>query len=193
MKKHLKTLIIVTILAVLVVSYYYVLSTREQTIQRDTTSEVEKIVSMNLEQMYPSTPREVIKLYSRIIKCFYNDTYTDDEFQKLMLQARVLFDEELLKANPFDEYEDNLIQEIKEYDSVNRRITSYILAKSSEVVYNRVDKVDYAVLNCAYYLRDKEGRKRVDHEYTLRKDENGRWKILYWSKPDLFMEVGDNE
>ncbi len=49
----------------------------------------------NLTDDYPKTPRAVIKLYNQIITSYYSGNYTDDEFDKLIDQARMLFDQDL--------------------------------------------------------------------------------------------------
>lgn len=49
----------------------------------DDLTEVEKVITKNLEKNYPETPREVVKFYNRIITCFYDEEYTDDELYEL--------------------------------------------------------------------------------------------------------------
>lgn len=90
---------------------------REYYIDRDTGTDDE-----NLDKNFPATPREVVKLYNRIITCFYNDEYTDDELYDLGDQARKLFDDELLENNPRDEYFKNLKEDISEYHDKNKTI-----------------------------------------------------------------------
>ena len=63
-------------------------------------TEIQKLITKNLDTNYPATPREVVKYYNRILECFYDDTYTDDELESLADQARKLLDDELLENNP---------------------------------------------------------------------------------------------
>lgn len=51
---------------------------------------VQRINEKNLTDDYPKTPRAVIKLYNQIITSYYSGNYTDDEFDKLIDQARML-------------------------------------------------------------------------------------------------------
>ena len=42
----------------------------------------------------------------------------------------------------------------------------------------------YSEVNCVYYLKGDEGTTKVSEEYVLRKDDEGKWKILYWKLAD---------
>ena len=44
-----------------------------------TLTAVQEVLSRNLETNYPQTPKEVIKYYSEITQCFYNEEYTEEE------------------------------------------------------------------------------------------------------------------
>ena len=85
--KRVRVVLIGIVCIALVVGYYYYLSHKETT---DTTevTEVQKVILKKLEgKSYPATPREVIKFYNRILCCYYNEEYTDDEFHRLADQA----------------------------------------------------------------------------------------------------------
>ena len=45
-----------------------------------------------------------MKFYNRIITCFYDEEYTDDELYELGDQVRLLMDDELLENNSRDDY-----------------------------------------------------------------------------------------
>ena len=98
MKKHIRGVIAGIICVLLVVGYYYYLSHRDTKTVADTTelTAITKITTKNLDTSYPKTPREVIKLYNDILKCYYNEDCTDAEIEALGAQARKLLDEELL-------------------------------------------------------------------------------------------------
>ena len=61
-------------------------------------TEAEKLIMMDIEQKYPVTAREVIKLYNRILQCVHNDDVTDAEVKALAGQLRCLFDDEFFAA-----------------------------------------------------------------------------------------------
>ena len=115
----MRWLITLTLLAVVVVIWYYIDSNKaaeeDDAKARQGIEEVVKLINKDLETSYPYTAREVVQLYIRFQKCFYNEKWTDDEFVKLAYQARELFDEELKNNNPFDEYYDTLREEVAQY------------------------------------------------------------------------------
>lgn len=181
-KSRLKMVIIISVMAAIILVYYYNLSTKRVEKHNSTkqTKEITKLLAKNLEESYPKTPREVIKLYSRIITCFYSGSYTEDEKKLLAVQVQKLMDDELLKHNDFDEYYDNLCADIEQYEKENKVITSYVLDSGSNVEYKILEEKNYAILKCLYYTKGKEGVAKTNQQYILRKDETGKWKILYW-------------
>ena len=43
---------------------------------------------------------------------------------------------------------------------------------------------EYAKVNVKYYVREGKNVINTYEEYTLRKDEEGKWRILYWELSD---------
>ena len=115
--KNTKFVIIIVVCVCVILGGYYYLTNRNNAKEEEniTLTEIQELTTKNLDKNYPATPREVVKLYNRIITCFYNDEYTDDELYDLGDQARKLFDDELLENNPRDEYFKNLKEDISEY------------------------------------------------------------------------------
>ncbi|NLL92598.1 MAG: hypothetical protein GX225_00410 [Clostridiales bacterium] len=186
MRKRLKLLITLTLLMVLAVLLYFRFSNRTVETKKpagdeDTAvSEVDKVLSKDLSKNYPLTAREVVNLYTRIQKCYYNEECTPDEIVSLAYMTTYLFDEELVANNPFDEYYSELLEDIEQYHKTESTISRVILDKSSDVVYSTVDDIKYASINCIYYVKNSKGTSRTKETYALRKDEEGRWKILGW-------------
>lgn len=143
-----------------------------------TLTEIQELTTKNLDKNYPATPREVVKLYNRIITCFYNDEYTDDELYDLGDQARKLFDDELLENNPRDEYFKNLKEDISEYHDKNKTIASSAVDSSNDVEYKEVDGDDCAYVKASYFIKEGSAYSRTYQMYVLRKDADGNWKIL---------------
>lgn len=182
MKKYRK-FIVILVLVCLAILYYFNFEThnkKPQNTQKDEVGEVQKLINKDLEKNYPASPREVVRMYSRIITCFYGEKYSEDEKKALSLQARILMDSELLQNNPFEQYYEDLTADIEQYKNENKNISTYILDKSSDVIYKTLQSKHYASLNCVYYVKGKSGTERTIETYTLRKDESGKWKILYW-------------
>ena len=79
MKKSGVIKAVITILIILlIVGAYYFFTTQRRTSVEDTVelTEIQKLITKNLDTNYPATPREVVKYYNRILECFYDDTYT---------------------------------------------------------------------------------------------------------------------
>lgn len=186
MKKY-RILIIVMILIGLGVTYYYYLSTNNKSVDKKknkTASEIEQLINEDFDKEYPATPREVVDIFSRILTCYYEGKCSDDEIMSLVLQSRKLFDEELLNRNPLDEYMDNLKDEIEQYKTEGKKISTYIIEKNGEIEYKTFQSHYYSEVDCIYYVKGKSGTSRTMETYTLRKDSEGKWKILYWSLTD---------
>ena len=94
-------------LLVLVVGYYAYLSGTHRTEQQEAVmSEVDTALSRDLDNDYPATPKEVIKYYNDLMKCFYNEECTAEELQDLGRKSLQLFDEELQENNDEDTYQE---------------------------------------------------------------------------------------
>lgn len=180
--KNLKKIIIIVITVGLVVGYYFYLSNRViDTSNSDAAKEeVQKLITRNLEgDYYPELQRDVVIFYSRIVKAYYYTELTDEQIEALGKQARNLFDAELLMRNPEDEFYENLKQDISEYNKANRKVVDYKVQSSSEIKTYTFQGDSYAVVRATYYMKDSVPYT-VYEDYTLRKDENGQWKILFW-------------
>ena len=142
MKKSGVIKAVITILIILlIVGVYYFFTTQRRTSVEDTVelTEIQKLITKNLDTNYPATPREVVKYYNRILECFYDDTYTDDELESLADQARKLLDDELLENNPRDQYLSDLKADIEDYHNKSKTIRSSNVCDSNDVVYQTVD------------------------------------------------------
>lgn len=179
MKKARAAIVVVVLVALIVGCFYYVANRNpEKTADNVELTEVQKVITKDFEKNYPATPREVVKTYNRIITCFYNETYTEEELYALGDQARMLFDEELLESNPRDTYFKSLKMEIEEYKEFSRTIKSSAVCSSNEVETKTVDGVEYAYVQASYFIKDGNSYERTYQMYVLREDEEGRWKIL---------------
>ena len=187
--KALKKIVILTLLAVLVVSYYVHLSskTAKDVEAVEDTSVVGQLLAVNMDLNYPSTPRDVVLYYSKIIKAFYEEDMTDDQLVGLAQHARATFDAELLAYNEYTVYLENLKNDIADYAANSRKITDYVVDRSSAVEYLTQDGCQYARIKVVYYVKSGSSDRAKSYErYTLRKDEEGKWKILYWELTDEF-------
>lgn len=182
MKKNVRKVVIGILLVSLVVGYYFYLSNKEYN-RDDVTAneEVAKLINRNLEgEYYPEFPKDVVTFYSRIVKAYYYTKLSDKEIEGLGKQARNLFDEELLADNPEKEFFERLKEEIEQYNIVERRIHEYTVDKSDDIKLFTFEGREYARVRAGYLIREKGTLVTIYEEYTLRKDEDGKWKILFW-------------
>ena len=100
MKKTRIVILAIVIVAAICTAFYIVNNnSKKESAKEAELTEIQKITTRNMEKDYPATPREVIKFYNRIIKCYYGRQYSDDELEQLADQALSMFDDDLLKKN----------------------------------------------------------------------------------------------
>lgn len=184
------------VLLVLVVGYYAYLSGTHRTEQQEAVmSEVDTALSRDLDNDYPATPKEVIKYYNDLMKCFYNEECTEEELQNLGRKSLQLFDEELQENNDEDTYLIRLQGEVQNYKDNKRKITSVSLAPSTNVDYYSVDGYSFARISCGYTMTENGKKTSTVMVYLLRRDDSRRWKIYGWETADQLnskLEQTDN-
>jgi hypothetical protein len=174
--------VVIVLMVVVMVGYYYYLSNKEKQREPDTTklSVAQELIARNLDTNYPPTPKEVVKYYSDITKCYYNEEYSSEELEQLAGKARELFDEELLEINEFGQYIIELNQEIDYYKENSIRIANYSVSAATDVDMFSQDGYNFARLYCTYTLTSGSKSQPVEEVFLLRKDEDGHWKIFGW-------------
>lgn len=182
--KGIKGAVIFVVLVCMMVGYYFYLSNRttaakERAAQSEITA-VQNILLRNLEADYPPTPKEVIKYYSELTQCFYNEELTEEELEKLAARARELYDEELNAYNEDGQYIPNLKEDIADFNKKSIRISSYVLPASTDVDYFTQDGRECARIYCTYNIRQGTNLIYSREIFVLRRAESGRWKILGW-------------
>lgn len=188
-KLNIKPLIIVIILAVLLLIYYYHLSNKQAPPSEDEyvqSSEVQEVLGRNLIVNYPPTPKEVVRYYSEITKCFYNEEYTEEELIELAEQAQGLYDDELIANKSKEQYLTDLQEDIEIFEQMDYTIESYSLSSSVDIENSKFkqDGYEWARVYCNYTLRQGTERIYTSEVFLLRKDENGHWKIYGWDLAD---------
>ena len=183
MKKNQKTILLMVIMAAAIITLYlYLVNRDDQTNSPSTKTEVGKLLSKDFETSYPSTPTSVLDMYKRILKCFYNQGLKEKEVDALADQMRILFDDELLEANPRDKYIEKLKQEIKEFKKSKREMMETESPKSSEAEYSTIKKEEYATVQTELLFKEKDGYSKTFEQFIFRKDAKGNWKILGWKE-----------
>ena len=152
--------------------------------KENTSTEVQNIIAKDVERNYPATVREVVRLFSRISKCYYNETISASEFQQLITMQRMLFDEEFLDNNPLESFVNNLSSEIEEMRNNKSTMISYRVQKQSSVKDWEAGENKFSSIVASYTLKEGSEYKKTYEEFLLREDENGRWKIVGWRLTD---------
>lgn len=184
-KSTVRITIVLIILLVGLVGCYAYLSSRSRSIAENAAmTAVEKVLSRDMEYDYPSTPKELLKYYNEIQKCFYNENCTDDEIEALAIRARELYDEELLANNELGVHIMSLKAEIKDYKDNKRVITAVSVAASTNVDFFEDNGYEFARIYCGYNVTEGSFTKQVRQIFLLRRDENKRWKIYGWDSAD---------
>ena len=189
MKKYGRTIIVIAVLVALGLGYYYYLANKDTgkdatDIAAD-TSEVSVLISKDIMANYPESPKDVVNLYARITKAYYDTSLTNEQIEALGKQARLMFDDELKNTQTDAHFYEKLKEDIGNYNSTKTRISSYVIQSAAKTKYSTFKDRQYASIALVYYLR--QGDKLIDSptKFTLRKDDDGHWKILFWELTEI--------
>ena len=181
-----RALVFCAVMVLLVVGYYYYLSNRnvpqpeEAVPEEEVLTPTQEVLLRNLDTNYPPTPREVVKYFSEITQCFYNEEYTEEEIDALGLKIRELYDDELVENQTEENYLASLKFDIEEFKKYNRTISSYAPSSSVDVDTFSEDGYDWARLYCIYGIKQGELLYNSNIVFVLRKDGQGHYKIYGW-------------
>ena len=189
MKKYGRTIIVIAVLVALGLGYYYYLANKDTgkdatDIAAD-TSEVSVLISKDIMANYPESPKDVVNLYARITKAYYDTSLTNEQIEALGKQARLMFDDELKNTQTDADFYEKLKEDIGNSNSTKARISSYVIQSAAKTKYSTFKDRQYASIALVYYLR--QGDKLIDSptKFTLRKDDDGHWKILFWELTEI--------
>lgn len=193
MTKKRGGVILLILVAMLIVGAFALVAYRTPKTAEEATEVTEKdtLMNINMQINYPSTPREVMKLYNRYMLCLYGVTgeeISDDQVRALGRKMREMYDEELLGANPEEPHLLSLLQEINAFRNDSKVMIQANVCDSNEVEYIDIEGASGALLEASYFV--KKGTKefsRTYQQFLLRKDDKGNWKILG------FVKVGGGE
>ena len=162
-----------------ILGVFLLMSGREQTVKND---EKKILLEKDMENAYPETPTEVVKLYWRFNKYMYNKDLSTEDTKKMFEQLRNLYDEELLAddSNSVEKMTENFKK-----DKKNRggdTIVSAVVEKYENVkVEKRKNKQSYATVITAVHTK-KSGKSSTFFEnFMCRTDKKGKWRILGWT------------
>ena len=185
MFKGTKGMVILVFLVLLVLGYYFYLSNRSmpektEEISVETMTVSQKILSRNLETNYPPSPREVVKYFSEITECYYNEEHTDEELRDLGLKMREIYDDDLVANQTEEMYLSLLKSDVEEYKQNNRTISHFSPSSSVDVETFTKDGYECAKLYCVYDINQDGLLYQTTLCFILRKDEDAHYKIYGW-------------
>lgn len=141
---------------------------------------VQKVLQKDLERNYPPTPKEVVKYFAEITKCFYNEEYSDEDLEKLAVQIQELYDEELVANKSQEDYMQDLRSDIASMKENKYTIVGYDVSPSTDVEFFMQNEDSCARLYCNFYVKQGAGNVPSLEQFVLRKDTEGHWKIMGW-------------
>lgn len=184
-----KLIIVIAILLVALVAYYAFMANKDkQAKQEASMTAIQEVLSRDMKYDYPATPKELVKYYNAILKCFYNEECTDGDIEELGVRARDLYDAELLEANEMGPYMIRLREDIADYKENERKIANFAVSASTNVDFFEEDGFSFARLMCTYNITESKESHFTKLVYLLRKDENNHWKIYGWQDANLLEE-----
>ena len=145
-----------------------------------TVSKTDTVLLRDIKNNYPPTPKEVLKYYSEITTCFYNEELDEDKLAALARRARELYDTELVADKTEEEYLEDLKEDILAFQSQGITVSGYTVSSSTDVFYFEEDEYEFARLYANYRLRQGTEFVYSNEKFLLRKDEQGHWKIFGW-------------
>ena len=185
--KNAKLFTMMIAISLVIVMSYAALTKKEENenskIEEKASTEVTELMEKNLNTEYPASVREVVKLYLRIITCYYNEDLTEDEKIVLADQQRALLDKELLDKNKYSDFMKRLDDEIASYKGSNKTIINYQINSNESVQKWWNNDRECASIIVLVNLNGKT-LNQVYEKFVLRKDDQGRWKILGWDIAD---------
>ena len=179
--KTVKIFCVMLVLAGLVIGGFYFLTNHlAETKSTSKSNEVKTLKEKDLDTGYPAIPTEVIKMYNRINKCMYNENLKDEDFDALLDQMRILFDEDFLKENPRDTHKENFERDVESFSKEKKSVVNTVVQENSQVQYQTIDKKECASLVSSYMIKEKGEYVKTYEQFVLRKDSDGKWKIYGW-------------
>jgi hypothetical protein len=183
----LGTIIFMVLFAAVVIGIYFAITRGKNTDTKEIpaeTSEADALIKKDLDWEYPATPREVLKLYCRITKCLYNDDLTDEQIKKLVSQVRNLYSFDLLENNAEDEQIAFIKGDRVEYKKDKKTIFSFAIDSANNIEYIDTKAGKTALIKMYFTLKAGANMDRSFEEFSLIRQDDGKWKIAAWRQSE---------
>ncbi len=186
-KKSSKMIGMIVLAGVIVLGVFLALNRRPDdsvfTKDNKTNTEAQNILAKDIDRNYPATVREVVRLFSRISKCYYNEEISEKEFKELAAMQQKLFDEEFLEINPLEDFTNELYAEIQVAKKNKESMVVYAVQKQSSVNTWNDGENNFSSIIASFTMTGETYTKTYE-EFLLREDADGRWKIVGWRLTD---------
>ena len=183
MKNAKYVIIAIACICVICAGFFFFSQSNQE--QEKNLTEVEKVIVKDLKNNYPKTPREVVKFYNRIVKCYYgSEQPTEKQLNGLVDQMLCLMDEDLLLVNPRETYYNSVVNDINQYKRDKKQLVSTDVCDTNDVKYvtddknGESEKDKLAYVDASFFINTDGKFAYTYQEFVLRQDEAGLWKIL---------------
>ena len=172
---------IIAVLVMGVIIGIYCLSLRnagqEKKVVSTSASVTEKLqtITQELEDSYPSTPKEVVEKHNELMRIGYSSDIKDEELTAYAEALRMLYTKRLQEVNPIETQVSGLIAERLENEDkplimINSEIMDVTIIKDSDNSQND---------SAGVVVKHGTNKGNITKEYSLVK-EDGMWKIQSW-------------
>ena len=184
MKKRIVSISVVLVLACAIVALYMYIDRSGKEAKEPVNTMAEQILAKNPDTNYPPTPYSVAELYCGIVECIYSADTTEVQLEALVRMERELFDEEFAAINPYDSLLAATKADLETAKEKKLVFTGYVLDKASNVSKWKKDGDEYASIMFQLMSKSDAGSGGSYRNLIMRKDAEGRYKILGWETAD---------
>lgn len=189
----IRFVIIAVLAACVILAAYIRLTNQSKNSAKDAEenmTEVEVLKQYDMQNDYPNTARDVVKLQCRYMKSIYNEPLEESELCELNERTRALYAEALLNENPESEQFENLKRDVEDFQSASKLYVNYTVDSENNVKYSEENGREYAIVYVTCGIKEGGTTNAVVEEYVLLKEE-GKWKILGWQSQNLSDNTSD--
>lgn len=180
MKKKILSVSVILVLVCALIALYWYIDRSGKEAEEPVNTVAEQILAKDLVNNYPPTPYAVTEFYCGIVECIYSEDTTEEQLEQLVALQCSLFDEEFAELNPYEELLATTKEELKTAKEKKIVFTGYILDKASNVSKWKKEGKEYASLMFQLLSKSDTGSGGSYRNMIMRKDSNGRYKILGW-------------
>lgn len=158
-------------LAIALITMFYLSKSNRPTETAKPPSNMD-VLLVNLDESYPKTPEEIVKLFNRILTTLYNESLTEEELRSLITMERKLFSKELTDINTLENQISIAQIQIKSFKDLKLKLIDYKVEQSIP----HDTEPNYCFVTAIQYINNNSS---TNLSFDLKKEDN-QWKILSW-------------